>query len=830
MAGNRTAKKSSNAARAKRGLPVDSKGVRSASWPVAYRWLATGTLMAYTAVGMSKVAAAQAPSSAPVDQSRGTVLELPLLRFQIPPGALGGVLDAFTSATGLQVVMRNTSLRTVESPGVSGLYTAGQALTVLLAGTGAACSFTSDGKVTIDLAQVHTTVVVSAETPSLGVSLPKYMGPLETVPQTINVVPRQVIDGQGVNTLRDALRNVAGISLAAGEGGAQGDNLTIRGFSARNDLFIDGMRDFGSYYRDPFNTEEVQVLQGPSSMTFGRGSTGGVVNQSSKYPHMDRILTADVEFGSDLTRRVAADFDQPLPALGTGTAFRLNVMGHEGNVAGRDVAENRRFGVAPSLALGLGTATRLTFAYFHQTADDIPDYGIPWLFNGPAPVDRHNYYGFKDGNFLRTYADIGTARFERDLSPRVTLRNQVRYSDYLRRVQITEPKVAATVTQATPLSDIDITRNQLANNSRETYLYDQLDLTARFRTGKIEHALATGAEGGRETSDPTRLTWTNVPTTSLLNPDPDQPFSGTGTVRSQVNTTAISASVYVLDTFKLGKKWELSGGLRWDRFDADYRQWIAPASAFDRLDNMVSWRAAAVYKPVPAAILYASASTSFNPSAESLSLSAGTANLPPEKNRNYEVGSTWNLNRGRLSLRTALFRTDKLNAREPDPQNTLLNVLAGTQRVDGAQFEAKGRLLNRWEILASYAYLDAHVIASAYYPAAVGARLANVPANTFNIWNDVRLPGNWRAGLGGNYVSSRTASSTAPLDPVTGLVKELPGYWVFNAMASHRLIEHADLQANVYNLANRYYYDQLHPGHIVLGPGRSALIGIKFKF
>ena len=209
---------------------------------------------------------------------------------------------------------------------------------------------------------------------------------------------------------------------------------------------------------------------------------------------------------------------------------------------------------------------------------------------------------------------------------------------------------------------------------------------------------------------------------------------------------------------------------------------------------------------------------------------AGTANLPPEKNRNYEVGSTWNLNRGRLSLRTALFRTDKLNAREPDPQNTLLNVLAGTQRVNGAQLEVKGRLLNRWEILASYAYLDAHVIASAYYPAAVGARLANVPANTFNIWNDVRLPGNWRAGIGGNYVSSRTASSTAPLDPVTELVKELPGYWVFNAMASHRLIEHADLQANVYNLANRYYYDQLHPGHIVLGPGRSALIGIKFKF
>ena len=321
-----------------------------------------------------------------------------------------------------------------------------------------------------------------------------------------------------------------------------------------------------------------------------------------------------------------------------------------------------------------------------------------------------------------------------------------------------------------------------------------------------------------------------MPSTSLLNPNPGQPFSGIATVRSRVNTTAVSASAYVLDTLKIGTKWELSGGLRWDRFDADYRQSVAPADAFHRLDSMISWRAAAVYKPLPSGSLYASASTSFNPSAESLSLSASTADLPPEKNRNYEIGSKWDLDQGRMSLRTALFRTDKLNAREPDPNNTLLNVLAGSQRVNGLQVEARGRPLSRWEVLSSYAYLDAHVVQSAFYPAAVGARLANVPVNTFNVWNDFQLPGLWRAGLGGNYVSSRTASSTAPFDPVTGLLKELPGYWVFSAMASHPVSEYADLQINVYNLANRYYYDQLHPGHIVLGPGRSALIGLKFKF
>src|SRR5436305_6065496 len=177
---------------------------------------------------------------------------------------------------------------------------------------------------------------------------------------------------QGNTTVRDALRNVAGISLAAGEGGSQGDNLTIRGFTARNDLFIDGMRDFGSYYRDPFNTEEVEVLQGPSSVTFGRGSTGGVVNQASKTPTLNQFISADLQFGTDATRRAAIDWSAPVPALGNGTAFRLNVMGDIGNVAGRNVAENRRTGIAPSLAFGLGTSTRTTLSYMHQHEDDIP--------------------------------------------------------------------------------------------------------------------------------------------------------------------------------------------------------------------------------------------------------------------------------------------------------------------------------------------------------------------------------------------------------------------------------------------------------------------------
>ena len=800
-------------------------------WPSAYRWAAMGTLVAYSAVGKTvSVALAQerpARISGPISATQGALL---VWRFEIPPGTLDSALTVFQQVTGLSVILAQEGIRNLASPGVSGIYTSDQALKRLLANTGVTYRFTSVTAVSLELETVATSLQVTTTVDALATSSPKFAQAALDTAQTIDAVPQVVLEEQGVTTLRDALRNVAGISLAAGEGGAQGDNLTIRGFTARNDLYIDGMRDFGSYYRDPFNTEEVEVFEGPSSVTFGRGSTGGVVNQSTKTPGLTSFLSGDVDFGTDLTRRLALDLNRPLASLGNGAALRLNVMGDEGDVAGRDVAENRRFGIAPSLALGLGTPTRWSFRYFHQNADDTPDYGIPWLFNGPAPVPHHNYYGFRDGNYLRTYDDIGTAKVEHDVGKSVTLRDQVRYANYVRHALITEAQIPAGVTLATPLASINVARHEIGVDSTESFLDEQLDLSAHFETGFIRHEMIAGLEGGRETSDPARPTWTNVPGTSLLQPDPDQPFAGNATITSRVNTTSLTAAAYALDTVKFGSHWDLMGGLRWDRFDTDYSQTVAPASAFHRIDEMPSWRAALVYKPASTGSIYVDAGTSFNPSAEILSLSASTANLPPEKNRTYELGTKWDFPNSRLSLRAALFQTVKLNAREPDPTNSLLNVLAGTQRVNGAQIETRTRITSRWDLLASYAYLDSKLVSSHYYPAAVGAQLANVPRHTLNFWSTWRLPSRWETGLGSNYVSSRTASSTAPFDPTTGLVKQLPGYWVFNAMAKHRLAEHVDLQVNVNNVANRYYYDELHPAHIVLGPGRSAMAELKFKF
>ena len=192
---------------------------------------------------------------------------------------------------GVHVLVTNAGIGKVPSPGVVGEYTNDQALTHLLEGTGVSYRFTSPDLVRLDLTALQQSVTVTLRALQLDqVASAKYTVPILDTPQSVSVVPQQIMAEQNTTTLRDALRNVAGISLAAGEGSSQGDNLTIRGFTARNDIFLDGMRDFGSYYRDTFNQEEVQVLEGPSAITFGRGTTGGVVNKVSKTPEMTPFI------------------------------------------------------------------------------------------------------------------------------------------------------------------------------------------------------------------------------------------------------------------------------------------------------------------------------------------------------------------------------------------------------------------------------------------------------------------------------------------------------------------------------------------------------------
>ena len=266
----------------KQDLQASGKG----PWPVTYKWVAMGTIVAYTAVGARTVrlASAQEMPGIAVPQSRKSPAQdnATAHRFEVAAGTLNDVLDTFEKMSGIHVLVPDERIRSITSQGVTGTYTNEQALDHLLKGTGIQYKFISLDTVKLSLTPLAQSVTVSGHVE--GVGLTKYSQSVLDTPQTVSVVPQHIMQEQGTTTLRDALRNVAGISLAAGEGGSQGDNLTIRGFTARNDIFLDGMRDFGSYYRDPFDQESVAVLQGPSSVVFGRGSTGGVVSQTSKMP------------------------------------------------------------------------------------------------------------------------------------------------------------------------------------------------------------------------------------------------------------------------------------------------------------------------------------------------------------------------------------------------------------------------------------------------------------------------------------------------------------------------------------------------------------------
>jgi catecholate siderophore receptor len=871
----------------KRKTPGGTKTGRASRLGQTRGWIAAGTLAAYAAMGGARSALAGTTKTDP-NAAGAPAATLPLRRFNIPAGPLDEVLAAYEKTTGLKVkiVLPAGTVEGFNSHGVVGLYRESEALRQILDGTG--LNYRAQDSATMIVGvQAMDSVSVTASAPG-SISIDKFTEPLIETPQSISVVPQFVMQDQDISTLRDTLRNVPGISLAAGEAGAQGDNLTIRGFTARNDIFLDGIRDFGSYYRDSFNYEQVEALEGPAGIEFGRGSTGGVINQESKIPQVEKFVNVQMEFGTDLTRRLTADINSPLADELGGTAFRANAMAEEGGVAGRDAAEIRRFGIAPSLSIGMNTNTRATLSYMHLSEDDTPDYGLPWLFNHLAPADRHSYFGFPDENYLKTNDDILTLKAEHDFSPNLNLHTIARAANYPRQAQITEPQICSNAslsvpvggvvaalptlaynsaltcpyTPDTPASEItQVNRNQIQTRSVEGILWDQTEVTARFNTLGAKHDLAAGVEGGEEISNPIRTSYTlhginTVPDATLVNPNEGQPFAGTGYITSIVHTKAESVGLYFIDTMKLGRLFELSGGVRWDRFDTGYNLYqptppaggtvTATVAPISRIDEQPSYRAALVYKPSSRGSLYFDYGTSFDPSAESLSLSVGlvNGNVAPEENESYEAGAKWSFLNERLMMEGSWFRTEKDNAHETSPTNSNDIVAAGNQLVKGMQFSVVGRLPEGMDLVAGYAWLDSSVLYSQFFPTSVGYPLANVPKQTFNLFVTHRLPLRLNGGLGGNYVGSRTASSTVPYVP-TGFVinpdgpgyvvtsvamRQVPGYWAFSAMLKRPLTEKLELQANVNNLLNRYYIDLPHPSHLIPGAGASVLIGVNFRF
>ena len=659
------------------------------------------------------------------------------------------------------------------------------------------------------------------ETTSIG----KTKQQLRDIPQSITVVNQQLMQDQGVATLKDALRNVPGITFAAGEGGRSGDQVVIRGFSAATDTNRDGMRDIGQYTRDAFNDEKVEILKGASSMLFGRGSTGGVVNQVSKSPYLGNKLEGDLTIGTNDYQRVTADINQ---MTGDHSAVRLNLMDtHDGS--DRGAAKNERWGIAPSVAFGLGEPTTVVLSYMHQEENNVPDYGVPYnsVTREPLSVDRSKFYGF-DSDYEKTSADIVTAKVTHDFGNGTELSNQLRYNRFWRDVSPTAPRLASSDTSATGL----MRRSKPMRDGVDQSVNNQTDLTTRFATGDIRHTLLTGLELTYELSDTSRYALLNtLPTTTIGNPVSSTAYNAARYRSSNTKFQASDIALYGMDTIELTRQWKAVLGARFDRFEGDYNVRgfnsngsVNSSNTYDlsRTDNVWSWRSGLIWQPDMAQSYYFSYGTSFNPSGETYALDKATAKVDPEKNRNIELGAKWDLLDGDASLRAALFRIEKTNERNTDPDDTTLVTLSGKRHTNGIELEGSGRLTERWEVFAGATFMDSKIDKAAPgLNSTTGKMPRYTPRATGNIWTTYKFTDQITGGIGATYVGKRYANETNTL--------YLPSYTVANAMLSYET-KHYRLQLNLNNLGNKTYYDGAYTGHATVGTPREAQLTIGLKY
>jgi len=675
-------------------------------------------------------------------------------------------------------------------------------------------------------------------------SSPKYTQPLRDTPQTITVIPSSVIKQQAATTLRDVLRNSPGITFQAGEGGGglPGDqNFSMRGFSSRNSLFIDGVRDSGPYARDSFNLESVEVVKGPTGAIAGRSASSGAINQVTKTPHAGDSQDYSLAFGSDQYKRVTADTNLE---LNDSLALRLNAMYHDADVSNRDVVSNERWGIAPSLAVNFSQATRLTLGLFYLEEDNVPDYGLPWgtitqttaadpSHNGVFPtgaygsgVDQSTFFGLKNYDFEDIESKSATVQLDHTFNDAVSLRNLARYLSTDRDSAITAPRPPNRQLQRRTMSTENIT--------------NLTDVTLTFKTGAIGHTLVSGLELSREKTANRNSAQTanqpQIPDFFRVNPN-DRPLGpmppNTG---NPSETQADTVALYAFDTIAFTEQWQLAAGVRWDHADIDFdqRSYTSGARLADlsKTEEDVNWHAGITFKPVENGSVYLSYGTSFDPTVDAGAVGPGLStdptaanniNLDPEESTNLELGTKWDLIDERLALTAAVFRMEKKNIRtrltNGDPY-----VLDGKQRVDGIELSATGAITDTWSVFAGASYLDSEYTSSAN-TLEVGRELLLVPDFSFNVWSTYVLPIGLTVGLGAQYTDDIIRSRSAALGEVT-----VPAFWLLDAMASYQVTDNVGLQLNVTNLADEEYVDRMGGGHYVPGAGRTVSLTANFSF
>jgi catecholate siderophore receptor len=718
---------------------------------------------------------------------------------------------------------------------------------------------------------IPTVQVTGASVPAGPVSNnDKFTAPLLDTPKSVTVVTADTIAQTGAVSLTDALRTVPGITIGAGEGGNPvGDNLFIRGYNAQTDTYIDGIRDAGSQSREIFNLEQVEVVKGPNSAYGGRSSAGGGVNLVSKTAQAYDFNSASVGIGSDKYRRITGDVNRN---IGSNSAFRLNVMAHENDVPGRKVVGGNRWGVAPTVTFGLSGPDRAIVSLYHLTSHEIPDTGIP--FNNPITtgkdlpkngngtpfaVDRETFYGLANRDFRDTRSDVGTIDLRHEFSPTLALRNVTRYGRSNNDYVWTQPDDSKgnTVLYGT------VWRRANTRATETRTFANVTSLSGELTTVGLKHSFNAGVEFDRETTDRSSYIFTpgtnnpltgtfTCPTsgaatlyncTTLVNPNPNDPWvysrSLSGAL-THVNTK--TKAVYAFDTIEINPQWLLNLGVRWDDFQTTLNTLPTATTAAVRANvdtDFVSTQAGLVYKPSKNGSIYLSYASSATPpgndGGDGLdALSVAVQNLQPQRSRNIELGTKWDLlPGGRLSVTGALFKSTMNNARVTAPDGTTQNV--GRKEIQGLELGFSGKLTSAWTVFGGYTYLDAEIADNGYVNTGTtanpiwtpspfnGNRFPTTPKNSASLWTSYAFTKEFTAGFGMSTMSKVYANVNNN--------KWVPGYARFDAMASYALNRDISLQLNLQNLTDKLYFDKVSSPHYAgVAPGRSATLTANFKF
>lgn len=653
--------------------------------------------------------------------------------------------------------------------------------------------------------------------PPTATSATKIEAPLRDIPQTVNVVPQSLLRDQVAQSMQDALKAVPGVGFSHGDG--QRDQVTIRGFSAIADQFVDGLRDDALYFRDLSNIEQIEVLKGPASVLYGRGSSGGLINRITKKPGVN-LSEVGLTLGRWNQRR--GEFDLARAPQDGVVSYRLT-----GAVERADSYRDQQFldrkALAASVLIKPSADTSVLLQADYLKDSRLTDFGIPAYQGRPVNVPPSTYYGAANARDVDVssaeVASLG-ATLNHRISESLSLRNAFRYYDY--SLDRSNTLVGSVNEKAMTAS---LTRGNVQRD--ESGFFNQTELTQKLELAGMKHQLLYGFEFGRQSKDLLSYSRANVATVSLLNPVlPILPSRIDGKPAADNHSVFKVASLYLQDLVTITPQWKALAGVRYDRFQQDTHERQPGKPDLSRTDTAWSPRVGLVYQPSSAWSYYASWSKSFQPSGETFALAANNAQLAPEKTSSQEVGVKWDLPDGKASVTASLFKLERTNIKSVDPTSNTV-VPLGVQRTNGLELTFAGEIAPSWQVWAGVAFLDGEMTTSPAVDSGQpvqGKRPTLTPRQSANFWVTKALGHGFGLGGGLNYVGARFAN---PGNTVT-----LPGYTTVDAMAYYRMGPW-DVQLKLNNLLNRRYIVAGHgssPNLNLPGAPRSAQVVARYRF